>query len=272
MNLKEKEFTMLKEWIIENTKGKALVALSGGVDSAVVALAVKEAIGKENTIAITANYNTLSQEEINDAKKITKVLDIRHEIIEYNELEDKDFRKNDHQRCYYCRKELGKYLSEYAKHNHIENIFDGTNIEDLNEYRPGIKALKEYGIKSPLFESRLNKNNIRKIARNFNLFVHDKPSNSCLASRVPFGDEITFEKLRKIEQSELIIKKIFNLRQVRVRDHEEIARLEIDKSEFSKIFDVKKIENANEELRKIGFRFVTLDLGGYKSGNLITLR
>lgn len=272
MNLKDNEFIRLKKWIIENTKGKVLVALSGGVDSAVVALAVKESIGKENTIAITANYNTLSIEEITDAKKITKDLDIKHEIIKYNELEDNEFRKNNRQRCYYCRKELGKYLVEYAKQNSIESIFDGTNIDDLKEYRPGIKALKEYGIKSPLLESRLNKNNIRKIAKNFNLFVHDKPSNSCLASRVPFGNEITFEKLRKIEKSELIVKKIFNLRQVRVRDHEEIARIEIDKNELSKVFDTKKIENANYELRKLGFRFVALDFGGYKSGNLITLK
>ena len=137
------------------------------------------------------------------------------------------------------------------------------------EYRPGIKALRENGIRSPLVELGMDKWEIRSIARHSGLSIYDKPSNACLASRIPKGIEVTFEKLRKIEKSEILVKKIFNVKQVRVRDHGEIARIEVERNELSKLFDIDKLTILDIKLKELGFRFVSIDASGYRSGNLI---
>ncbi len=257
----------LVNWFLTNAD-KVIVALSGGVDSAVVALAAKEALGK-NAMAITANYRTLSKEEISAAKKIAAEILINHKIIEYNELENSEFVKNDKLRCYHCRTELAQHLILAAKKYGIDTIVDGTNMDDLGDYRPGIKALRENGIRSPLVELGIDKNEIRSIARHFGLSIYDKPSNACLASRIPRGVEVTFEKLRKIEESEILVKKIFNVRQVRVRDHGEIARIEVERNELTKLFDIDKLALLDIQLKNIGYRFVSIDISGYRSGNLV---
>jgi uncharacterized protein len=257
----------LVNWFLTNSD-KVIVALSGGVDSAVVALAAKEALGK-NAMAITANYKTLSKEEISTAKKIAAEILINHKIIEYNELDNSEFVKNDKLRCYHCRTQLAQHLILAAEKYEIDTIVDGTNMDDLGEYRPGIKALRENGIRSPLVELGIGKNEIRSIARHFGLSINDKPSNACLASRIPRGVEVTFEKLRKIEESEILIKKIFNVRQVRVRDHGEIARIEVERNELTKLFDIDKLALLDIQLKNIGYRFVSIDISGYRSGNLV---
>lgn len=266
----EMSFIRLKEWFNENTDGRVVVALSGGVDSAVVALAAKHTL-QDNALAITANYKTLAESEMNTAIKISKEIGIRHIIIEYSELDDPKFIRNDNLRCYYCRKSLSEYLLSYSKLFNISYIVDGTNVDDLMDYRPGIKALREYGIKSPLLDIKIGKHMIRKIAKNFGLSISNKPSNSCLASRIPFGKKITQEKLRKIENAENIVKELFKVEQVRVRDHEKIARIEIGANEFGKMFDSNKLKILNSKLTEIGFQYVTLDLAGYKSGNLVVI-
>ena len=206
----------LVNWFLTNAD-KVIVALSGGVDSAVVASVPKEALGS-NAMAITANDKTLSKEEISAPNKIAAEICINHKIIEYDELKNSEFVKNDEKRCYHCRTELAQHLIIGAKRYGIKIIVDGTNIDDLIDYRPGIKALRENGIRSPLVELGINKDEIRSIARLSGLSLYDKPSNACLASRIPRGIEVTFEKLRKIEKSEIIVKNIFNVRQVRVRN------------------------------------------------------
>ena len=152
----EKNFVQLQEWFKTNTKGNIFIALSGGVDSAVVAFAARTAIG-EKAIAITANYMTLSQFELEDAKKVAKEIGIKHVIIEYNELEDAHFVKNDLRRCYYCRKSLGEHIKTQVEKYQITDIIDGTHLDDMNEYRPGLIALKEYNVKSPLLETKIGK-------------------------------------------------------------------------------------------------------------------
>ena len=261
--------TNLVNWFLTNAD-KVIVALSGGVDSAVVALAAKEALGS-NAMAITANYKTLSREEISAANKIAAEILINHKIIEYDELKNLEFVKNDEMRCYHCRTELAQHLIEAAKGYGIKIIVDGTNIDDLIDYRPGIKALRENGIRSPLVELGINKDEIRSIAKLSGLSLYDKPSNACLASRIPTGIEVTFEKLRKIEKSEIIVKNIFNVRQIRVRDHGEIARIEVERNELTKLFDIDKLIMLDTKLKEIGFRFVSIDISGYRSGNLMVV-
>lgn len=269
INLEDKVFQRLISWF-QNKNQKAIVALSGGVDSAVVALAAKKALDKK-AVAVTADYNTLSGDELKSARKIAKELDIDHRIVRYNELDNEEFVKNDSLRCYHCRTELASYLLLEAKKIDVSLIVDGTNIDDLKDYRPGIKAMRENGVKSPLVELGIGKQNIRSIAKSNNLSVFDKPSNSCLASRIPHGIPVTFEKLKRIETAEILVKSVFNVRQVRVRDHQDTARIEVGSEEFKEMFDTDKLLTIDSKLKNLGFKYVALDLSGYKSRDNINI-
>jgi uncharacterized protein len=263
-------FNKLVDWFAKNGGNKAIVALSGGVDSAVVALAAKKALGG-GAIAITADYKTLAKEELATAWRVAEEIGIEHKVIEYNELENVTFVKNDAMRCYYCRTELGQHLAEEAKRAGITLIVDGTNIDDLTDYRPGIRALRENGVRSPMVELGIGKLQIREIAKRFELSVYDKPSNACLASRIPTGSEVTYEKLQRIERAEIIVKTIFGVRQVRVRDHEDLARIEVGRDELHKMFDVNKLGLLDEKLKELRFRFVSVDAAGYKTGKMLII-
>ena len=261
------DFIKLKNWFKNHGKDEGvIVALSGGVDSAVVALAAKQSLD-DKAFAVTANYEALAYEELLSAKKIAKEISIKHEIIKYNELDEK-FTSNDKLRCYYCRSKLAFNLRTYSEKVGVNLIVDGTHLDDLSDYRPGMKALEENGIRSPLLELKIGKRTIRDIAQKHKISIYDKPSNSCLASRIPMGTIITQDKLKRIERSEEIFKEIFNIRQVRIRDHENIARIEIEKKDFMNFFDIDKIEFLTSEIKKLGYSFVTLDLVGYKQENL----
>ena len=262
----EKNLFNIVEWFMNNMK-PVIIALSGGVDSAVVAFAAKKALDSD-AIAITANYDTLSNDELDSAKNIAEELKITHKIIGYNELANPQFIKNNASRCYHCRAELAAHLLEEARKIGAGLIVDGTQLDDLSDIRPGIRALKENGIRSPLVECGVNKNQVRAIARYYGLSVHNRPSNSCLASRIPTGITITYDKLRRIENAETIVKALFAVSQVRVRDYGEIARIEIPSEELNKLFDMAKLHALDRQVKKQGFRFVTIDTGGYKSGNL----
>jgi uncharacterized protein len=263
MNLEDIFFQQLVSWF-HNRNQKAIIAFSGGVDSAVVAMAAKKALDK-NAIAVTADYNTLSTEELKSAKKIAKEINIEHKIIKYNELDNIEFVKNDLLRCYHCRTELSSYLLKEARRMNVHLIVDGTNTDDLTDYRPGIKALRENGIQSPLVELGITKQNVRNIAKSNNLSIHDKPSNSCLASRIPHGMPVTFEKLKRIETAESLVKSIFKVKVVRVRDHQDIARIEVGMEEIKDMFDTVKFSEIDSKLKELGFKHVALDLSGYKS-------
>jgi pyridinium-3,5-biscarboxylic acid mononucleotide sulfurtransferase len=269
MDATSRTLRLLMEWFMKD-RAPVIIALSGGVDSAVVALAAKKALNNE-AIAITANYNTLSNDELNSAKNVAYELGIFHKIIEYNELNNSLFVKNDSSRCYHCRTELATYLLEEAKKLGAALIVDGTQTDDLIDFRPGIKALKEKGIRSPLVECGVGKKEIRSIARRYGLSVHNRPANSCLASRIPPGITVTYDKLRKIENSETVVMAVLGVSQVRVRDHGDIARIEVPKEELYKLFDMTKLNLLDAQIKKQGFRFVTIDTGGYQSGNLAIL-
>lgn len=265
-------FDRLVRWFEENggSERKAVVALSGGVDSAVVAQAAKNALGN-GAIAITADYKTLAGEELAAARQVAAEIGIAHRIIEYSELENPDFVRNDSMRCYHCRTELGGRLAMEAEKEGARLVADGTNIDDLSDYRPGIRALRESGVRSPLTELGIGKAEIRKMAREAGLSVHDRPSNACLASRIPTGTEVTLEKLKRIENAEIAAKSIFGIRQVRVRDHGDVARVEAGRDELSKLFDVDKLGLLDSKLKEFGFKFVSIDAAGYRSGNMVVV-
>ena len=254
----------LENWF--NDKNKVMIALSGGVDSALVAFAAFKKLGN-SAIAVTADYKTLSKEELDTAKQICLEIGIEQILLDYSELENEDFVKNDSSRCFHCRMELGGRLTELAKKHDVDVIVDGTNIDDLGDYRPGIEALKQNGIRSPLVETNFSKSKIRETAKMIGLSVYDKPSNSCLASRIPWGQRVTAEKLTRIEFGETIVKQLANVKQVRVRDIDGSAKIEVEKQMISRFNDVI-LNQITEKLKMIGFTSVEVDQEGYKPGKI----
>jgi uncharacterized protein len=258
-------FEKLTNWF--TNKDEVIVALSGGVDSALVACAAYKKLG-ESAIAVTADYKTLSQEELDSAKKICSEIGINHFIIEYDELSNEKFVQNDSNRCYYCRSELGFHLQHFAYEHNVNIIVDGTNIDDLSDYRPGLKALEENNIRSPLVETNFMKSHIRFEAKKIGLSFFDKPSNACLASRIPWGQRVTTERLARIEMAESMIKQIIDAKQIRVRDLDGTAKIELDKNELHLLFDDRILSKITIKLKQIGFKSVLVDHEGYKSGKL----
>ena len=248
-------------------KKKVLIALSGGVDSALVAYAAFQKLG-DLAIAVTADYKTLSKDELDSAKKICSEIGIKQIIINYNELENENFVRNDNKRCFYCRDELAVKLIELGEKLEAETIVDGTQLDDLGDYRPGIEALRSNGIRSPLVEIGLTKNQIRNESKKIGLSVYDRPSNSCLASRIPWGQRVTAERLTRIEVGESFVKQILNVNQVRVRDFDGVAKIEIEKNELEQLSDKMKLNEITSKLEQIGFKSVLIDPEGYKSGKI----
>ena len=254
----------LENWFAD--KNKVMIALSGGVDSALVAYAAYAKLG-DSAIAVTADYKTLSEEELQTAKQICSEIGITQLFLDYDELENEEFTKNDSTRCFHCRLELGDHLLKLAKDHHIDVIVDGTNLDDLGDYRPGIDALRQNGIRSPLVETNLSKPQIRQIAKSVGLSVHDKPSNSCLASRIPWGQRVTAERLARIEFGEAVVKQLTKVKQVRVRDFDGSAKIEVEKNDISE-FDNLVLDKITEKLKMVGFTSVEIDPEGYKPGKI----
>jgi len=262
-----KKTSKLKKLMEEmQRRGKVLVAFSGGVDSSLVAKIAYDALGQK-ALAITADSATLPRSELLDSKRIAKEIGIRHRIVSFSELDSKGFRENPPNRCYYCRKELSRALKIIASEEGIETIADGINASDFGEHRPGIIAADEEGFWHPLAELGITKKEARQLAKDLRLSVYDKPSMACLSSRIPYGDEITIEKLRKIEKAEDFLRSL-RFKQVRVRYHDGIARIEVSKEEIPKLLDPKIAEKVSGRLKKIGYKYVTLDLQGYRSGSM----
>ena len=259
------KFSQLFDWFDDKTS--VLVSLSGGVDSALVAYAAFQKLGKRS-FAVTADYKTLSKEELDSSKQIADEIGIEHIIINYNELENENFVKNDNNRCFYCRDELSEKLIETAKQFQLDVILDGTHTDDLGDYRPGINALRKNGIKSPLLDVNLSKDEIRTICKKIGLTIYNRPSNSCLASRIPWGQRVTAERLARIEMGETIIKQLTGFELIRVRDMDGIAKIEVATNNISVLYEKNYLEQITNKLQMIGFHSVTIDPNGYRSGNL----
>ncbi|MEM4728885.1 MAG: ATP-dependent sacrificial sulfur transferase LarE [Thermoplasmata archaeon] len=273
-----------------------LVAFSGGVDSAVVAKLAHEALG-DRAVAVTVDSRTFTREELELAKKVARLIGIRHIVIKHDQLDEPGFRSNPPERCYVCRRSLARRLGVLARKLGIACIADGVNYSDLDEHRPGIRAATEAGFLHPLMKHRVTKVGVRRMARALGLPVHDRPSSACLSSRIPYWEEITPQKLRMIEEAERYIRGL-GFRQVRVRVHELgargctrkrraapggrdasrkvedssgallLARVELDRAELPRLLKGNLWRRVDAKLSRLGFSFITLDLRGYRSGSL----
>ncbi|SIR89452.1 uncharacterized protein SAMN05421809_2719 [Natronorubrum daqingense] len=244
-----------------------LVAFSGGVDSSVVAALAHDALG-EDAVACTAKSETLPEAELEDARAVAEEIGIRHEVVSFSELESDAFVENDDERCYHCRTmRLGEML-ETARELGIETVCDGTNADDPGAgHRPGLQAVDELEVHSPLLAHDVRKDEVREIATHYGLSVADKPSMACLSSRIPTGLEVTEERLTRVERAEALLRQ-WGFDQFRVRDHDGLARIEVAPDELERALQREFVETVREELEGLGFDHVTLDLHGYRTGSV----
>ena len=247
--------------------GGVLIAFSGGVDSSVVAALAHDALG-DDAVACTARSETLPAAELDDARRVADEIGIRHEVVTFSELDDPDFVANGEDRCYHCRTmRLGR-MYDAARELGIETVCDGTNASDRGEgHRPGLRAVEELDVRSPLLDAGIQKEEVRTIADGYGLSVADKPSMACLSSRIPTGLEVTDERLSRIEKAERVLRE-WGFSQFRVRDHDGLARIEIDPDELPSALNHDFAVAAREHLSELGFDHVTLDLHGYRTGSV----
>lgn len=243
-------------------RGRVAVALSGGVDSSTLTALAFKALG-ENAIAVTIKSPLTIPEEAAMARKVAKLIGVKHIVIPFNELEIPGFDENPPERCYLCKKRRSQLLKKEVG-GYV--IADGTTADDLKDYRPGIRALKEEGVWSPLLEAKLTKKEVRMIAEELGLPNSDAPPNSCLATRFPHGEKLTPQKLSKVAEAERVVRETLSVRLVRVRVHGQLARIEVGEDELEKALNKQKLREAAVKIRKLGYRFATLDLEGYKPG------
>ena len=247
--------------------GSCLVAFSGGVDSSFLLKIASDVLGKDKILAVSAKSETYPGEELESAKEIAKKLGAEHLVIESEELQIPQFKMNPSDRCYYCKTELFQKLKDVAKERGLNFVVDGTNYDDIGDHRPGMKALGELGIRSPLKEAMMTKEDIRYFSRKMSLSTWNKPSFACLASRFPYGKEITKEKLSIVDKAERFLRGL-NFKQVRVRHHGEIARIELEKKDIGTFISKGLMDKVVKKFKELGFLYVTLDLEGYRTGSM----
>jgi len=246
--------------------GSIAIAYSGGVDSTFL-LKIAHEVLAERCIAITAKSSTYPEREYLAATRFCQEHGIHHISIESEELDIEGFASNPINRCYYCKKELYTKIWRVVKEYGILHIADGSNLDDLGDFRPGMEAAREQNVISPLQECKLTKEDIRYLSKEMELPTWDKPSFACLSSRFPYGHTITREKLSMVEQAEDYLRNL-GFRQIRVRHHGDIARIEVDRDERELFFHQDKMDQISTNLKKLGFSYITLDLQGYRTGSM----
>lgn len=242
-----------------------VVAYSGGVDSTFLLKAAVNTLGMDHVLAVTADSESYPSSELLEAKALAKKLGVKHQIIETSELAIPGYAENNKNRCYFCKSSLFEHLIPVMKEKGFQNVVYGLIADDMSEHRPGVQAAKERGVRGPLQEANLFKEEIRELSRQFGLPNWNKPSLACLSSRIAYGEYITKEKLTKVEKAESFLKSL-QIRQVRVRTHQEIARIEVEAQDMNVILD--NHEMIARELQKYGYKYITLDLIGYQSGSM----
>ncbi|MBT3312049.1 MAG: ATP-dependent sacrificial sulfur transferase LarE [Desulfobacterales bacterium] len=263
--MSESKYKKLKE-VISGLKQVA-VAYSGGVDSTFLLKVASDVLG-ENVLAITARSATLPGNELQDAESIAKTFNVKHLIIDSDELENPDFTKNPPDKCYICKKIRFSGLIKIAKENGFTHVIDGGNADDHKDYRPGSKAARELGVRSPLSESGLTKDDIRKLSKKLKLPTWDKPANACLATRIPYNIPITIEKLMQVNDGEEYLRGLGLSPQLRVRHYGDSARIELDPEDIPGITEASTRKKVVNYFKTLGFKFVTIDLEGYIMGSL----
>lgn len=247
--------------------GKVAVAFSGGVDSAFLLKAAMEALGRENVLSITVKSQVVTDTEIKDIETLAKLLNARHLVLKMDIFSLPQFKSNLIDRCYFCKKHIFKEIIKAASQRGFDIIIDGTNADDEGDFRPGMKALAELKVKSPLKDCGLTKEDIRELSKELGLPTYNKPSLACLASRIPYNEEITIEKLKMIAAGENYLRDLgFN--QIRVRCHGSIARIELLPEDLHLVFENNLNIQINNYFSSLGFKYVTLDLEGYRTGSL----
>lgn len=264
MNIPIEKLQNIERWFIEHNK-KVIIALSGGVDSSLVAFLARKYLGKEKTLAVISASPSLKQNDLDIAKRFCSENDINLKIIRTNEIEDANYNTNPANRCYFCKSHLYSELRSIADKFPDTKIINGQNIDDFGDYRPGIKAANEFQILAPLADCKFTKEDVRSIAEYFNLLTWDKPASPCLSSRIPYGEEVTVKKLKQIEAAENFLNDL-GFSDVRVRNYQNTARIEVPTERISELVKIKsEIEN---KFFQIGFLNCEVDEEGLVSGKL----
>ena len=246
---------------------QAVVAFSGGVDSTFLLKVCIDELGSDNVLAVTAHSQATTEQEFLESQTLAKLLNARQIIVESNELDVPGIIDNPPERCYFCKKQLFNKFIAIAKENGYNFIVEGSNFSDKDDFRPGMSAIKELGVLSPLKDAGLTKEEIRELSKKMGLPTWNKPSYACLFSRFPYGEKITPEKLKRVSEAEDILRQN-GLYQFRVRSHSDLARIEVLPKEIDKFFDESFRNKITKEFKKIGFTYITLDLLGYRSGSM----
>jgi pyridinium-3,5-biscarboxylic acid mononucleotide sulfurtransferase len=246
--------------------GQALIAYSGGIDSTLVAKVAFDVLG-DKSVAVTAVSPSLLPEELDEAQVQVEIIGINHELIETEEMNNFNYTSNPINRCYFCKSELHDKLKTIAKQRNYPYVVDGVNADDLQDYRPGIQAAKERGVRSPLAEVGITKMEVRELTQLLGLPWWDKPSQPCLSSRFPYGEEITMDKLYRVGRAEIFLRKL-GYRNLRVRSQDDVARIELSPSEITNFVVNNNLDDIVKHFQNLGFNYVTLDLEGYRSGKL----
>ncbi|MDC3416993.1 ATP-dependent sacrificial sulfur transferase LarE [Aquibacillus salsiterrae] len=242
-----------------------VVAFSGGVDSTFLLKVALDVLGPEHVLAVTADSETYPSTELEEAKRLAQLLGAPHQVIETSELNIPGYAENNKNRCYFCKQGLFEEIKPILDQSGFKNVVYGLIADDMSEHRPGTRAAREHGVRGPLQEANLFKEEIRELSKQMNLETWEKPSFACLSSRIAYGEMITLEKLTKVEKSERYLKGL-GLRQIRVRTHGDIARIEVEPHEMEKLLPHN--EEVTNQLREYGYKYITLDLAGYKSGSM----
>jgi uncharacterized protein len=246
--------------------GSLIVAYSGGVDSAFLAAVASDVLGS-GALAVTADSPSLAPSELRDAVALSEELGLNHRVIKTREVEREDYQANTPNRCFFCKDELYTHLAGFASAEGYSWVANGTNVDDLGDFRPGQNAAKEYGIISPLVEAGLQKSEIRQLSRDMGLPTWDKPAQACLSSRIPYGSRVTVEALTRIGKAEEHLRSL-GFRQLRVRHHDSVARIEIGPEDFSTLLKDEMRHDITRYFRTIGYAYVTMDLEGFRSGSM----